>query len=85
MKHKYIRILGISLIIFSWIIWAMIFILPFFKLTVTQYAIAYPILLVATNIFWVGAALVGKELVQKYNLLPKIKEWFTRLRQRRNV
>jgi hypothetical protein len=83
MKHEYLRILGISLIIFSWLIWAMIIILPFFKLTVTQYAIAYPILLVATNIFWVGAALVGKELIQKYNILTKIKEWFTRLRQRR--
>jgi len=83
MKHEYLRILGISLIIFSWLIWAMIIILPFFKLTVTQYAIAYPILLVATNIFWVGAALVGKELIQKYNILSKIKMWFKKLRQKK--
>jgi hypothetical protein len=79
MKQKYIRILGVSFIIFSWIIWGVIFILPFFKLTLIQYAIAYPILLAATNIFWVGAALVGKELVQKYNLLSKVKKWFKRL------
>ncbi|MGA3015308.1 MAG: transporter suffix domain-containing protein [Bacteroidales bacterium] len=85
MKHKYTRILGISLIIFSWVIWAMIFILPFFKFTVTQYAIAYPILLVATNIFWVGAALVGKELIQKYNILSKIKNWFKRLSPKKEV
>jgi hypothetical protein len=63
----------------------MIFILPFFKFTVTQYAIAYPILLVATNIFWVGAALVGKELIQKYNILSKIKNWFKRLSPKKEV
>jgi len=50
--------------------------LPFFKLTIKQYAIAYPILLVATNIFWIGAALVGKELIQKYNFLSKVKKRF---------
>ncbi|MCX6250219.1 MAG: transporter suffix domain-containing protein [Bacteroidetes bacterium] len=81
MKHKFTRILGVSLIILTWIIWGMIFILPFFKLTLAQYAIAYPVLLAATNIFWIGAALVGKELIQKYNLLSKVKSWFKRLRK----
>ena len=79
MKPKYTKILGISLIVFTWIIWGVIFILPFFKLTITQYAIAYPVLLAATNIFWVGAALVGKELIQKYNLLYKFKKLLKRL------
>ena len=81
MKHKFIRILGISLIVLTWIIWGVILILPFFKLTFTQYAIAYPILLAATNIFWVGAALVGKELVQKYNLMSKLKKLFKKFRK----
>jgi len=81
MKHKFIRILGISLIVLTWIIWGVICILPFFKLTLTQYAIAYPILLAATNIFWVGAALVGKELVQKYNLMSKLKKLFKKFRK----
>ncbi|MEI7489855.1 MAG: transporter suffix domain-containing protein [Bacteroidota bacterium] len=78
MKRKFFRILGVSLIILTWIIWGVIFILPFLKLTLKQYAIIYPVLLASTSIFWVGAALVGKELVQKYNLLPKIKKWFKR-------
>ena len=80
MKRKFIRILGISLIIFTWIIWGVIFILPFFKLTLTQYAIAYPVLLAATNIFWVGAALVGKELIQKYNLISRAKKLLKKFR-----
>ena len=83
MKHKYARIIGISLIILSWVIWGVIFILPFFKPTLKQYAIAYPILLAATNIFWVGAVLVGKELVQKYNLILKAKKLFKRLSKKK--
>jgi len=78
MNRKFLRILGVSLIILTWIIWGVIFILPFLKLTIKQYAIAYPILLAATSIFWVGAALVGKELIQKYNLLSKLKKWLKR-------
>ena len=83
MKRKFIRILGVSLIIFTWIIWGVIIILPFLKLSLKQYAIAYPVLLAATNIFWVGAALVGKELIQKYNLLSKVKTWFKRLSKKK--
>ena len=83
MKRKFIRILGISLIVFTWIIWGVIIILPFLKLSLKQYAIAYPVLLAATNIFWVGAALVGKELIQKYNLLSKVKTWFKRLSKKK--
>jgi hypothetical protein len=78
MKRKFIRILGISLILLSWIIWGVIIILPFLRLTLKQYAFAYPILFAATSIFWVGAALVGKEIIQKYNLLSKLKRWFKR-------
>ena len=67
MNRKFSRILGFSMIIFSWMIWGVILVLPFFKLTLIQYAVVYPILLAATNIFWVGAALVGKVILQKIN------------------
>jgi len=83
MKHKVQRIIGISLIITTWIIWGIIIVLPFFKLTLKQYAIAYPILLAATNLFWIGAALVGKELIQKYNIMPKIKMLFKKLSRKK--
>ena len=77
-KRKNSRILGFALIVFSWIIWAVIFILPFFKLSMKEYAIIYPVLLAATAIFWVGAALVGKEIVQKYDLFSKLKKFIGR-------
>jgi hypothetical protein len=72
------RILGFSLIILSWIFWGMIIVLPFLKLGIKTAAIAMTILLIASNIFWVGAILVGKELMQKYQIGPKIKRWFAK-------
>jgi hypothetical protein len=83
MMVTYKRILGISLIVFSWIIWGIILLLPFFKLSLKQYVIAYPVLLVSTNIFWIGAALLGKELIQKYRLVPKVKTWVKRYFKKR--
>jgi hypothetical protein len=74
--------IGFTLIAFSWILWGVILVLPLFKLTLAQYAIVYPVLLVLTNIFWIGAALVGKELIQRFNLLSKVKTWFTTRRKR---
>jgi len=85
MNPKYLRVLGVSLIVFSWILWVVIFILPFIKLTLSQYAIVYPVILVSTNIFWIGAALVGKELVRKFNILTKIKKWFKRCNMKKET
>lgn len=84
MKHRFTKVLGISLIIFSWILWGVIFILPFLKLSKTQYEIIYPVILIATNIFWVGAILVGKEFAKKYDILLKIKTWFKGLRNKKD-
>ena len=74
MTPKITRIIGISLIVCSWILWGILLILPLFRLTMTQYTILYPAILAATNIFWIGAALVGKELVGKFNIPAKIKK-----------
>jgi hypothetical protein len=70
--NSFSQILGFSLIIFSWILWGVILVLPFLKLNLTQYAIIYPVVLGATNIFWVGAALVGKDIIQKFKGLQKL-------------
>jgi hypothetical protein len=83
-KPVYIKTLGISLIILTWIIWGVIFLLPFFKLTVREYAIAYPVLLIATNLFWIGTFLVGKEIARKYNIFRKIKTWLSKIRKKNN-
>ncbi len=76
---RFSQILGGSLIVLSWILWGSLLILPFFRLTIKQYAIVYPAILVATNVFWIGVALVGKELLQRYNIPQLLKKWFIRI------
>ena len=76
MKKNKIRILGFSLIILTWIFWGLIILIPFLKLGLKTSAILISILLIGTNIFYIGVFLVGKELMQKYNVWPKIKSWF---------
>lgn len=69
------RIIGFSLIILSWVFWGMIIIVPFLKLGIKTTAVVLTILFIASNIFWVGAILIGKELAQKYRVWPRIKSW----------
>lgn len=66
---KKTQILGLSLIVLSWIFWGMILVVPFLELGFRSSSIIITILLIGSNIFWFGAILAGKEL------LPKIKFW----------
>ena len=54
----------------------MIFVIPFLKLGIRTSAIAITVLLIMTNVFWIGVALVGKDVMEKYKIWPKIKKWF---------
>jgi hypothetical protein len=84
MKKNKIRILGFSLIILTWIFWGLIILIPFLKLGLKTSAIAITILLIGTNVFYIGAFLVGKELMQKYNVWPKIKSRFRKSIQKKS-
>ena len=75
MKKKHTRIIGIALILLSWIFWGLVFAVPFFRLGVKHSAIAISILLAATNIFWVGTFLAGKEMIRTSRIWQKIKKW----------
>jgi len=70
------QILGISLIILSWIFWAMIIAVPFLKLGTGITTVAITILYIASNVFWIGVVLAGNEYLQKYKLWPKFKNLF---------
>ena len=76
MKRKTTRIIGFSLIILTWIFWGLIFLIPFLHLGVKKSAIIITALLIGTNIFYIGVALVGKELIERYNIWPRIKKLF---------
>jgi len=65
-----IQILGIGLILLSYIFWGLIFIIPFLKLGLKTSSIAISVLLISSNIFWLGVFLAGKELLMKF------KAWY---------
>ncbi|MBK1987339.1 transporter suffix domain-containing protein [Sphaerospermopsis aphanizomenoides BCCUSP55] len=60
--------LGLVLVIVSFLPWLTIaVIVPFLPISVAQKALLVPALLVfAEVIFWLGALLLGKEVVQRY-------------------
>lgn len=78
MKSKAQRILGICLILLTWVFWGMIFIIPFLKLGIRLSAILITILLIGTNAFWIGVFLVGKEYAKKFQVMARLKKLFRR-------
>jgi hypothetical protein len=76
MKSNMQRILGISMILLTWVFWGIIIVIPFLKLGVKTSAILISGLLVATNLFWVGIFLVGKEYAQRFQIMKKLKKLF---------
>jgi hypothetical protein len=65
--------LGICLIILSWVFWGLVFIIPFLKLGSKTTTIVITSLLIATNIFWLGVFLSGKEVLAKFQIMQNIK------------
>jgi hypothetical protein len=85
------RKLGLVLIIISFLPWLIIaVIVPFLPISLAQKALLIPALLVLAEVlFWLGALLVGKEVVQKYRRYlnfryPRIllKRWKRKNRKR---
>jgi len=54
----------------------MIFVIPFLKLGVKNSAILITVLLIATNTFWIGVFLLGKEYAEKFKIRSRLKKWF---------
>ena len=83
--------LGLGLIIISFLPWLIIaVIVPFLPISLGQKGLLIPALLILAEVlFWLGALLVGKEVVQKYrrylnfrylNIL--VKRWKRKNRKR---
>jgi hypothetical protein len=71
------QLIGFALIILSWIFWGLVFIVPFLKLGIKTTTLAVTLLLIATNIFWLGVFLSGKEVLAKFQIMQKIKILFS--------
>jgi hypothetical protein len=71
-----IQILGIGLIVLSYIFWGLIFIIPLLKLGLKTTSITISVLFIGSNIFWLGVFLAGKELLVKFKIWFRNKNWF---------
>ncbi|MEI8047107.1 MAG: hypothetical protein WCI92_06990 [Bacteroidota bacterium] len=71
------QLAGLCLIVLSWVCWALIVAIPFLKLGVKTTSIAIAILLVVSNVFWIGVFLAGKDFLLKIGLKQKVKKLFS--------
>lgn len=71
------KYLGLGLIVLSTLLYICVFVIPFTSLSLKVKAVMVPALVVAGEVtFWVGAVLVGKELVMKYRSRLNPRNWF---------
>ena len=74
---KLLTTIGIIFIILSGIFFGLIFVVPFFPLSLAQKGIFISVLVIGMEItWWVGVALLGKQLITKYRKHLYPCNWF---------
>ncbi|MEI7727444.1 MAG: transporter suffix domain-containing protein [Bacteroidota bacterium] len=69
-------IIAIILILLSGVLFGLIFVVPFLPLTITQKGIFVTALVIGMEItWWLGVALVGKQLLTKYIKYLNPRNW----------
>ena len=69
--------LGLGLIVFALLFIPMLAVVPFLPLNVGQKAVLTTVLIAGGQVLtWIGVALLGKELVQRYRQYLNPKNWF---------
>jgi hypothetical protein len=73
------RLLGISLIALSVMLYGAIFLLPFLPFSGKERLAAVPVLVILGEVaFWGGGALLGAEVVARYRRWLNPRHWFSR-------
>jgi hypothetical protein len=74
--------IGIVLIIASFVLYGLIFAVPFVGVSHSIKAgIVTALVVLGEATFWVGGLLVGREVVKKYRSIFKISNWFRKEKQ----
>ncbi|MFV0593236.1 MAG: transporter suffix domain-containing protein [Draconibacterium sp.] len=83
-QNKRIK-LGIFLMIFSGVFFALTFVIPFLELSAkTKIAASTTSLILMEVVFWLGGLLVGKELFSKYKKKLNPGNWFKKEKASKN-
>ncbi len=74
--------IAVVLIAASWVVTAGILLLPFLEMQPNRLLVAAGVYFVSQVIFWVGCAIGGRELVQRYRQRFPWLSWTGRLRRK---
>ncbi len=70
--------IAIVLIIVSGVLFGLIFVVPFLPLTIAQKGIVATALVIGMEVsWWVGAAILGKQVISKYSKYLNPRSWFS--------
>jgi Trk-type K+ transport system membrane component len=73
---KLLNIIAIILIILSGIFFGLIFVVPFLPISLSQKGIMATVLVICMEIsWWVGVAIVGKQVISKYQKYLVPRRW----------
>lgn len=77
-KSSLLNKVAAILVVLSFILYGLIFVVPFLPLTLSQKAVVIPVLVaIGEATWWVGVAIVGKQVVSKYRKYLNPCNWFS--------
>ena len=78
-SNRWTRSIGISLIVFSVMLYGVILLLPLLPFSGKERLAAVPVLVILGEVaFWGGGALLGAEVVARYRRWLNPRHWFNR-------
>jgi hypothetical protein len=76
---KLLTAIAISLILLSGLFFGMIFVIPFFPLSLTTKGVLVTASIISGEVaWWVGVAIAGKQVITKYGRFLNPWNWFRR-------
>jgi hypothetical protein len=76
---KLLNTIAISLILLSGLFFGMIFVIPFFPLSLTTKGVLVTVSIICGEVaWWVGVAVAGKQVLTKYKRYLNPRNWFSR-------
>lgn len=83
LSRRWMRPVGVGLIVLSVVLYGLIFLLPLLPIPAKARLVAVPVLVVSGEAaFWAGGALLGAEIVARYRRWLNPRYWFNRAEMR---
>jgi hypothetical protein len=81
-NEKLVTAIAISLILLSGLFFGMIFVIPFFPMSLTTKGVLVTVSIICGEVaWWAGVAIAGKQVITKYRHYLNPRNWFRRKNQ----